>query len=612
MKTKQPVKRRHFNKRERRAIYLAADGLSEISGEPLSDDWHADHIIPWSKGGLTNLANAQALSKNENLKKGSSMNKDIHSILTRSWQLRFLKKWEEHQSKDFLLAALPAAGKTRGALGCGYQFLQTIEKRRLVVVVPTLNVRSQWKEAARQLFSIQLLTDQFSGHLNDRAFNGVVVTYQSIAGDPFTFQRLCNRHGIMVIFDEIHHASAVSSWGTKLQTAFEPAQKRLSLTGTPFRSDNEIIPFLSLNLDGTYQCDEIYDYPGALRDGVIRDICFHRFAGSIELRKGHEVHEWHTSDELSEDDAQRRLRLLLWAEDYACAFLSAAHKQLLECRRTVEDAGGLILCIDANHAVKVAEWLKTITNSEPDLILSDEERATSSVEEFRHDPKRLWIVSVRQVSEGVDINRLMVLGYMTNWRTRMFFRQAVGRIMRSRGTDMDTEAYCFLPVDPELDRHAKEIEDFQAEVEKRRDGHEGGGPGERLNIEILGSTPAEFEGITHHGTLYERAMAQQIVDFARRYDVPEIKVAKILAELQQRGSVFQAEDETVPDHEEEKATLSRQCNKLAGKLARRTNREPRDVHNEWISMRNVGHAGMTVEQFKEKKQWLIRQLAQLN
>ena len=86
----------------------------------------------------------------------------------------------------------------------------------------------------------------------------------------------------------------------------------------------------------------------------------------------------------------------------------------------------------------------------------------------------------------------MVLAYMTNWRTRMFFRQAVGRIMRSRGTDADVEAYCFLPVDPEIDRHAKEIELFQAEIErekKTRDGGGDGGGGPIPDFDIMRSPP---------------------------------------------------------------------------------------------------------------------------
>jgi hypothetical protein len=64
------------------------------------------------------------------------------------------------------------------------------------------------------------------------------------------------------------------TWGRALREAFEPAHKRLMLSGTPFRSDGNPIPFLQVSADGAYNIDFAYDYPTALRDGVIREITF--------------------------------------------------------------------------------------------------------------------------------------------------------------------------------------------------------------------------------------------------------------------------------------------------------------------------------------------------
>jgi 5-methylcytosine-specific restriction endonuclease McrA len=75
--------RRRFNKKERQALFLAADGLSEISGQPLGDDWHADHVKPWSLGGKTTMDNAQTSNAAENIRKGAHT---VESVLTRSWQ----------------------------------------------------------------------------------------------------------------------------------------------------------------------------------------------------------------------------------------------------------------------------------------------------------------------------------------------------------------------------------------------------------------------------------------------------------------------------------------------------------------------------------------------
>jgi hypothetical protein len=70
---------------------------------------------------------------------------------------------------------------------------------------------------------------------------------------------------------------------------------------------------------------------------------------------------------------------------------------LLFVCRSKPDAAALALCIDANHAPKIAKLLEDITGESPDIIVSDTELSTSSVDDFR-DSKRKWIVAVRMVS----------------------------------------------------------------------------------------------------------------------------------------------------------------------------------------------------------------------
>ena len=54
----------------------------------------------------------------------------------------------------------------------------------------------------------------------------------------------------LVILDEIHHAGDSRSWGDGVKAAFEPAVRRLMLTGTPFRSDDNPIPFVTYERGG--------------------------------------------------------------------------------------------------------------------------------------------------------------------------------------------------------------------------------------------------------------------------------------------------------------------------------------------------------------------------
>lgn len=67
-----PRARRSFSRKERRWLFVIAGGICQQCGADLDPTFHADHILPFSKGGLTTLSNGQALCRNCNLKKGSS------------------------------------------------------------------------------------------------------------------------------------------------------------------------------------------------------------------------------------------------------------------------------------------------------------------------------------------------------------------------------------------------------------------------------------------------------------------------------------------------------------------------------------------------------------
>ena len=67
-------------------------------------------------------------------------------------------------------------------------------------------------------------------------------------------------------------------------------------------------------------------------------------------------------------------------------------------------------------------------------------------------------VSVAMVSEGVDIKRLRVLVYLPNAQTELFFRQAIGRVVRSFGRNDNTSAYVVMPKIPQFEKFALNIE----------------------------------------------------------------------------------------------------------------------------------------------------------
>ena len=108
-----------------------------------------------------------------------------------------------------------------------------------------------------------------------------------------------------------------------------------------------------------------------------------------------------------------------------------------------------------------AALLRTIAGEKPVVVVSDEPGAHARIDRFARggaDAPR-WLVAVNMVSEGVDVPRLAVAAYATVKRTDLFFRQAVGRVVRRRPEDPDDlVATVFLPADPTLTGCAERVE----------------------------------------------------------------------------------------------------------------------------------------------------------
>jgi superfamily II DNA or RNA helicase len=69
----------------------------------------------------------------------------------------------------------------------------------------------------------------------------------------------------------------------------------------------------------------------------------------------------------------------------------------------------------------------------------------------------MWLVSVKMVSEGVDIPRLRVGAYLTNIKAELYFRQLVGRFVRMLQHLKHQDAHIFMPKDKDFMKLAVEI-----------------------------------------------------------------------------------------------------------------------------------------------------------
>ncbi|WP_426566128.1 DEAD/DEAH box helicase [Angustibacter sp. McL0619] len=379
----------------------------------------------------------------------------------RAWQAAALEQYLREHPKDFLAVATPGAGKTTFALRVATELLDRGEIARITVVAPTEHLKSQWADAAHRV-GIRVDPQFRNSHgTHGRDFDGVAVTYAQVAARPLLHRARTEAARTLVILDEIHHGGDALSWGDAVREAFEPAQRRLALTGTPFRSDIAAIPFVTYVEDGAgvrrSQADFTYGYGDALRDGVVRPVIFLAYSGQMRwrTRAGDELSA-KLGDPLTQDVTAHAWRTALDPKgEWMTSVLRAADTRLSEVRRHVPDAGGLVIATDQTQARAYASLLRGLTGEPAVVVLSDDSGSSKRIEEYAAGQQR-WMVAVRMVSEGVDVPRLAVGVYATSTATPLFFAQAVGRFVRARRRG--ETASVFLPSVPLLMQHAGELE----------------------------------------------------------------------------------------------------------------------------------------------------------
>jgi superfamily II DNA or RNA helicase len=391
------------------------------------------------------------------------------TLRLRRWQKAALDQLLESAGPDFLAVATPGSGKTTFALAAVRVLLGRHPDRRVVIVAPTHHLKLQWAEAAAALdLHLETAWSAAAPRLAPDV-HGLVTTYQQVALSAAQLAGIAD--GAIVVLDEVHHAGDEQAWGQAAQLACRDAAVRLCLSGTPFRSDTRAIPFVRYDDDGLAVPDIEYGYGEALRDGgVVRPVRFPRIDGEMEWIAADGTHaEASFADHLDAAGAAQRLRTALSVEgDWLGDVLARAHAKLSDLRRSHPEAAGLVIAIDQEHARGIARLLRSRCGVDPVVAVSEDAAASRRITEFA-EGSRPWIVAVRMISEGVDIPRLRVGVFATTTTTELFFRQAVGRLVRwTRGLGPQP-AYMFLPDDPRLRQHAGAIAEQRRHSLRRRD-----------------------------------------------------------------------------------------------------------------------------------------------
>lgn len=218
-------------------------------------------------------------------------------------------------------------------------------------MVPTEHLKVQWAQAAAR-HGIAL--DPRFSNSNPRIapeYHGVMVTYAQVAAHPTLHRVRTEGRKTLVVFDEIHHGGDAKTWGDAIREAFGDATRRLALTGTPFRSDDSPIPFVTYEAgpDGIRrsQADHTYGYTDALADGVVRPVVFLAYSGEARWRdSAGEEHAARLGEPLSAEQTARVAHGAGSRRRVDAAVITAADLRLRQLRTHVPDAGGMIIASD--------------------------------------------------------------------------------------------------------------------------------------------------------------------------------------------------------------------------------------------------------------------------
>jgi len=554
----------------------------------------------------------------------------------RAWQQEALAKYVESDDKVFFLQACPGAGKTKFTLTALRQEMEKRGKGKtfIIVVTPSDSLRNSWRNEAAE-FGIQLTTratdGTFPGGVN---YQGTVITYHALGNYLPIVKRWQRQAGykFILVCDEIHHTSESNSWGVDSLEYGELCDKVLFLSGTPNRTDRYKIP-LAKYKDGVLVVDYSYGYRQALVHHVCREaeVRLIAFETASTLMSTGEVFEY-DSESISESEESKVLRRALDTRlNLASEMIRVSWDEIQKMRRTSGDrnAACLVRCLTSSKAgvedgyiSQVEKLIKKITgctDNDIEVVHSGIDDSTERIARFRKSEKT-FLISIRQVTEGVDIPRLRVLLHLDNTTADLTLSQELGRVTRwEHDHDFLQHAVIIMPNIPSYKDFAKRILDDVIEAAKEFEDIETKDQGEKGDNKepfvTLYSEPTTtssvMSGETHN---HEDALMKEALLLGSKRQCASMPTSSILNVLKAQQETSEDDDCFSPKNLAEQNAypftqtktndeicqdLRRQINKIVNKVsAMKTNgmETQKEVYNKMYELYDL----KTPEYFKGK------------
>lgn len=571
------------SKRSRARLFYAYKGQCGICGDPLPEDWHADHTEPHGEGGKTTIHNMQPTCPNCNLKKSDStmelrrFQSDLNAIIERKIQGGL-------QQVDSILAhVVPGGGKSLlpPIISKYVHYLNG----KLCWIVPRVKLMQQGAKDFQKPWARRLVGH--SGEMREatnepdptRGKIGFITTYQALGRAPELHREEFDQHDYVLFCDEIHHVSRDSKWHRALAPLVRKAELKVFGTGSIERGDREPIAFLPYAKDtlGDGHPGNGRSESGQQKDGYVVDASGRRNWRSIRYRRSEAISDGAilplnfrildgTAEWIDEDGNQRQTDSLanLNQEDARAAldtFLrtQAAHEILdsaiadwEKTKKSYRPARLLIAAPDRQHARKYKEYISGEHGHDVGLAIVDDrgqnQEALTQIDRF--DPQKSdgpdvgVLVTVAMAYEGLSIKPITHIACLTQYRTKAWLKQLFDR--GNRVADGKPQPVIYGPDDPFFERCRAQIareqekavppEKMWEEEVCRNEGPEqpsGTGGAEEGGIVPIDSSVLRERGIWNGDEFGYRQIAeikQKMADLEMEEENPA-KVAALLAEL---------------------------------------------------------------------------------
>jgi superfamily II DNA or RNA helicase len=517
----------------------------------------------------------------------------------RNWQTRLFVEYAKALAEgrtNYLAYVSVAAGKTYAA--CKLAATMKCDWRaadRVAVFTPTCNLVRQWtEEAKRHQLDLMAVTSNRQLDNLPADIDGIVATYQSLALFPDLYEAVISQTRTYAILDEPHHLGddPKSIWGQLAKQALTPAIARSLWSGSPFRSKNQPIPFVTYRPaadDPTvYELvpDFSYSYGQAVADEICRPVEFLKVPGTVKWRRNGREYSHSFADKLSTELQGDRLRYSTWVDpinEFLPQLLSDAHRSLLNFREREPDAAGLILASDITQARMIEAELYRLVGVRASVVLSDDIDAQAKINAFRNG-RTPWVIAVRMISEGVDIPRLRVLAFCANVTEELFFIQAMGRIVRM-GNGPYGRSQMFFPADDRLIAIAERIEEeIRVALIRKQTTAGGGGGGSGFNKEFVGAEAEEGSSILQ-GKEFEAELVETAETIRTQFPdlFAHIQPAQ-LAEIVRLARVQAKKQPDVVTYDDEKTKKKTKLNVLQRRYVKRYNLDYAQVWTDLFRM----------------------------